>query len=393
MSSGEDAIKHLLARNVEEVIDRAHLEKALLSGKKLRVKLGIDPTSPDLHLGHAVVLRKLKEFQDLGHRAVLIIGDFTARIGDPSGKSEARKPLSEKEIKENMRKYLDQAGKILSIRDAEIRYNGEWFGKEKADDLLKLAAAGTMQQMLRREDFKKRVAQGGDVTVTELLYPLFQGYDSVKVEADVELGGNDQLFNLLAGRKVQRRFGVEEQDILTVPLLEGTDGEKKMSKSVGNYIGLTDEPADMFGKIMSVPDKLVHKYFMLCTDLEESVINKLEKELPPRGLKARLGSEVVRLYHGEKAAKAAEDNFNRMFSKKEMPADLPELKLRVKELSALEMVLASGTAKSKSEARRLIEQGGFEIDGAVKKDAGEILSFRGGEVARMGKKKFFRIVL
>jgi tyrosyl-tRNA synthetase len=387
----EERVKRLLSRNVEEVIDKSHLEEVFRSGKRLRVKLGIDPTSPDLHLGHAVVLLKLKEFQDLGHKIVLIIGDFTARIGDPSGRSETRKPLSEGEIGANEKEYLTQAAKIIDVKKSEVCHNGEWFEKEGVGGLLKLAAAGTMQQMLRREDFKQRLAGGGDVSVTELLYPLLQGYDSVKVGADVEIGGSDQLFNLLMGRKVQRHFGMKEQDVLTTPLLVGLDGKKKMSKSYGNYVGLTDAPDDMFGKIMSLPDKLVSEYFALCTEIGEEEVKKLKKELSPRDLKARLGFEIVKLYHGEEVAAAARGKFIEVFSKKEMPADLPPLKLPSPKCSLLDVVLAAGVAKSRSEARRLIAQGAVEIDGAVKKDANEILSFRGGEILKIGKRHFFRV--
>lgn len=386
----ENPQEHLIVRNVEEVIDRDHLRKALSSGKKLRVKLGIDPTSPDLHLGHAVVLRKLKEFQDLGSVAVLIIGDFTALIGDPSGRDKTRPQLGEKDIKENLKKYLEQAGKIIDIKNAEVRYNSEWLGKLNAAKIIELLGLLSLQQIIEREDFKERIAEHKSVRMHELLYPVFQAYDSVAVKADVELGGTDQTFNLLAGRSLMEKLGMAPQDIMTVPLLEGTDGERKMSKSYGNYIGLSDKADDMFGKVMSVPDKLLHKYFILCTGLEEADIEKLEKELGPRDLKARLGSEIVKLYHGEKAAKAAEENFTRTFSNKEIPADLPALKLANKNLTATDVVAVAGIAKSKGEARRLIEQGALEIDGKVFKDPNLKLELRNGQVIRIGKKSFFR---
>ncbi|MDO8664654.1 MAG: tyrosine--tRNA ligase, partial [Candidatus Liptonbacteria bacterium] len=292
-----EAIKNITIKGVDEVIDRDHLEGELLSGKKLRVKFGIDPTSPDLHLGHAVVLRKLKEFENLGHKIVLIIGDFTAQIGDPSGRSETRKPLNATEIKKNMKKYLAQAGKVIDIKKAEILWNGKWFAKEGIAKMIELSSATSIQQVLRRADFKKRLDEGNDISLLEALYPVLQGYDSVKVKSDVEIGGTDQKFNLLMGRRIQRHFFMKEQDIITIPLLEGTDGERKMSKSFGNYISLDEDPDEMFGKIMSVPDKLVHKYFALCTDVSETDISKLEKELKPRDLKVRLGFEIVKLYH------------------------------------------------------------------------------------------------
>ena len=391
METKPGKIDHLLSRNVETVIEKEHLWKALESGRKLRVKLGIDPTSPDLHLGHAVVLQKLKEFQDLGHQAVLIIGDFTARIGDPTGRSQVRKPLSETEIKANERAYLKQAGLVIDVKKAEVHHNSEWLLKEGVNGLFALTAAGTMQQMLRRADFKERLAAGGDVTVTELLYPLLQGYDSVKVKADVELGGNDQLLNLLAGRKVQRHFGMEEQDVLTAPLLEGLDGEKKMSKSYGNYIGLTDVPEDMFGKTMSLPDTLVEKYFLFCTGLSATEIESLKNELGPKELKERLGFLLVSRYHGEKQARMAQEHFEKLFSKKEVPEDAPELKVSGSAISALDLVMASGAAKSKSDARRLIEQGGVELGSRILKNPQEMLTVNGGEVARIGKRRFFRL--
>lgn len=399
MESKEQRIKNLAERNVQEIIDRRHFEAALRSGKKLRVKLGIDPTSPDLHIGHAVVLEKMREFQNLGHKAVLIIGDFTARIGDPTGRSQTRKPLSEKDIRANMKHYLAQAGKIIDITKAEIHKNSSWFLKEGVNGLFSLTAAGTVQQMLAREDFKKRIGEGGDVTVTELLYPLLQGYDSVKVKADVELGGNDQLLNLLAGRKVQRHFGMPEQDVMTVPLLVGLDGDRKMSKSYGNYIGLTDAPEDMFGKTMSLPDWLVADYFRFATALSESDIKRILGKLLEGGFsgsdwkiaKEQLAFEIVKRYHGERKARAAQEHFDKAFSKREAPIDAPVLKLPRGAVSALDAVMASGVAASKGEARRLIEQGGFDIDGVAVKNPAEPLALETGAMLKIGKKRFFRV--
>ncbi len=386
------AVEHLLTRNVDEVIDRGHLEQTLRSGRKLRVKLGIDPTSPDLHLGHAVVLRKLAEFQNLGHRIVLIIGDFTGKIGDPSGRSEARKPLTDSEIKRNMKEYLSQAGKIIDVKKAEVRRNSEWFSKEGAKNVIELASAGSIQQMLRRADFKKRLESDQDITLLETLYPLFQGYDSVKVKADVELGGTDQKFNLLMGRRVQRHFKMKEQDVLMTPLLIGLDGEKKMSKSAKNYIGLTENAENMFGKIMSLRDALVPEYFSMCTELGERTIKELKGKLPPRDLKMRLGAEIVSLYHGESKARKARDNWEKIFSRREIvPGKLPELKLKSKKISVLDLVLAAKMVSSKSEARRLVMQGAVEINGEVKKNPNESLELKGGETAKVGKKNFFRI--
>ena len=386
----EEKIRSLLSRNVEEVIEKDHLEHALRSGKKLRIKFGIDPTSPDLHLGHAVALNKLKEFQDLGHKVVLLIGDFTARIGDPSGRSETRKPLTEKEIKKNMKEYLSHAGKILNLKKTEVAYNSSWFAKEGIEQFVQLAMAGTFQQVLRRADFKKRIDADQDITFLELLYPLFQGYDSVKIKADVELGGTDQTFNLLMGRRIQRHFGMKEQDVMTVPILEGLDGVKKMSKSIGNYIGLSESPESMFGKIMSIPDGLVKKYFLLCTELEPDAINDLAGSLPPKELKERLGFEIVRKYHGMHAAAGAQENFEKIFSKKEIPENIPTLRIAAKNLAAMDLSMETGLFKSKSEARRLIEQGGFEYDNTVIKDPQAMLAIKSNAVLRVGKKNFFR---
>ncbi len=391
MHNDPRAIEDILSRNVEEVVDRDHLRAALASGRKLRVKFGVDPTSPDLHLGHAVVLRKLRQFQAAGHRAVLVVGDFTGMIGDPSGRSETRKPLTAATVRANMKSYLAQAGKILDMKKAEVAHNSAWFAKEGIAEFVRLASAGTFQEVLHRADFKKRIDAGQGITFLELLYPLFQGYDSVKVRADVELGGTDQTFNLLAGRRVQRHFGMPEQDIMTAPLLEGLDGVKKMSKSVGNYIGLTDKPEDMFGKVMSVPDALVKKYFMLCTDLTEAEIAALAEREKPKALKERLGAEIVKLYHGEKAARAAQENFEKVFSRGETPEDIPEVRVKSAKITALDLAMELGAAKSRGEARRLIEQGGFDIDGTTEKDPQAAVALRGGEVVKAGKKRFFRI--
>jgi len=390
MAKDPGRIDQLLSKGVEEVIDEAHLRAALAAQKKLRIKFGIDPTSPDLHLGHAVALRKLRDFQDAGHTIVLIVGDFTGRIGDPSGRTEARKPLEPKQIKENMKHYLEQAGKILNVKKAEVAFNSQWFDNEGIEEFVKLASATSFQQILRRADFKKRIDEGLDITFLELLYPLFQGYDSVKIKADLEVGGTDQKFNLLMGRRIQRHFGQPEQDIMTFPLLEGLDGVKKMSKSVGNYIGLDDKPEDMFGKIMSLPDALIKKYFVLCTDVDESELKEIQKEENPKIQKERLGFEIVKLYHGEAAAREAKENFEKLFSKKEIPADIPELKLKKGENAVIDIVVAAGI-KSRSEARRLIEQGGFDVDGRNEKDPQAAISVKGGETLKIGKKKFFRV--
>lgn len=391
MESNDEKISSLLSRNVEKIVEKDHLETALRSGKKLRIKFGIDPTSPDLHLGHAVVLRKLREFQNLGHLVMLVIGDFTGQIGDPSGRSQTRKTLSAREVKKNGEDYLRHAAKILDIKKVKVFHNNDWFGKERMNKIAELASAASLQQVLHREDFQNRMARNEDITLLETLYPLFQGYDSVKMNADVELGGTDQLFNLMMGRRIQKQFGMSEQDIMTFSLLVGLDGEKKMSKSFGNYVGLDDAPNDMFGKIMSLPDALVERYFFLCTDVPEKDIFAFKATLEPKELKERLGFEIVKLYHGESAAHDAQENFEKTFSKKEIPSDIPELKIKEKTLSALDLVIAANVLQSRGDARRLIEQGGFEYDGATIRDAQAALSLKSGAVLRVGKKYFFRI--
>lgn len=380
----DEKLKNLLERGVTEIIVKEHLVKTLRSGKKLRVKFGIDPTSPDLHLGHAVVLRKLREFQELEHKIILIIGDLTATIGDPSGRSETRQTLSSKKVESNMKEYLKEAGKILDVKKCEVAYNSNWFKKDGLAKLLEIAKAVNISQVLEREDFDKRIKSGHGITILEELYPIFQGWDSVEVKADVEIGGADQKFNLLMGRRIQRYFGLPEQDIITVPLLEGMDGVRKMSKSFGNYIGLSEKPDEMFGKIMKIPDSLIEKYFLLLTDLE-----------PPKNFgfyetKKLLAETIVKMYHDENTGKKALENFTRVFSKKELPEELNELKITNRELGIVDLLIATGV-QSKSEARRLISQRAVEINGGVRKNPEEILTLHKGDVLKIGKKKFFRI--
>lgn len=389
-----DLEKVILSRGVESIVVKESLEKKLTSGKKLRVKLGIDPTAPDIHLGHSVVFRKLRQFQDAGHKAVLIIGDFTAQVGDPSGRDSTRPVLTEKDIKKNLADYLKQAGKIIDIEKTEIRYNSEWHAKNGLAHLLNIAKSATVQQILKREDFQKRLAEDSNISILETLYPILQGYDSVAVKADVELGGTDQTFNLLMGRRVQRHFDIPEQDIMTVSLIEGTDGVKKMSKSIGNYIGLTDTPRDMFGKTMTVPDALLSKYFTLLTDIDVPVAD-------PYQAKMILAETMVTMYHSKKEAEKAKEDFIKTFSKKEIPTELPELKLlnekptqgrpaSGRKMQLLEALICAGV-QSKSEARRLIAQKAIQINQEVILEDKEII-FSAGDVLKIGKKTFFRIV-
>jgi len=373
-----------LTRGVAEILIKEDLEKELGSGKKLRVKLGIDPTAPDLHLGHTVPLRTLRAFQDTGHQAVLIIGDFTALIGDPSGRLGARTPLTKEQIEKNLEHFLAQAGKVLNLKTLEVRRNSGWFLDMRLPDVLALHARFTLQQLSQREDFAKRVREENPVGLHELDYPLLQAYDSVMVQADAELGGIDQKLNLLAGRHLMEKMGLAPQHIIMTPLLLGTDGVKKMSKSLGNYIGLQDEPNDMFGKLMAVPDALVPSYFELLTDSE------VPHTKNPRDAKLTLAKTIVSLYHGTKAGERAETFFIKTFSKKEVPEDIPELRINNKVVGIMELLIAAGV-QSKSEARRLIAGGAIKIDGMVKKNPEEMMLVHDNAVFQIGKRKFFKL--
>lgn len=372
----------ILKRGVEKIVEKDHFVEILGSNKKLRVKLGIDPTSPDIHLGHTVLLRKLRQFQDAGHVAVLIIGDFTAQIGDPSGRSETRASLTNIEIKKNEKTYVAQAGKVLNMKRTEVRHNSEWLSKPAA--LLSVSKMVSIQQLLKRDDFEKRMKAKSEITVLETLYPLLQGYDSVTVEADVELGGTDQTFNLHMGRRIQRAFGMKEQDIIMMPIIEGTDGVRKMSKSYGNYIALDDLPKDMFGKLMSIPDALIDRYFELLTDTDRP------KGSGPYEAKLKLAETIVETYHPTEGS-GAHTSFTKVFSKKEMPDDAPTLSLQGKSIHVVDLLLMC-EVPSKSEARRLIEEGAIKIDRVTKNNPGEVVLFKGGEEVKIGKRRFFRIV-
>ncbi len=395
--SDENQIKKILERGAKEIIDREHLEARLRSGDTLRVKLGIDPTAPDLHLGHTVVLRKLRQFQEAGHKAVFIIGDFTATIGDPSGRSELRPKLTEKQIKENMKGYLKEAAKVLDIKKAEIRHNSEWYKDKGIGFLMELTGKFTVARSLERDDFQKRLKEGRDVSVLEVLYPILQGYDSVEVRADVELGGTDQKFNLLMGRKVQKRFGHQSQDVMTVPLIEGTDGVRKMSKSYGNYIGLSEEPNEVFSKTMSIPDDLMAKYFLLLTDVGEEEIEQLKKdrlqpsvaETSPKEWKEKLAFEIVRLYHGEETAQKAKENFERVFSQGQLPEKIEEFKMGQETMALADLLKRSGLAGSASEAKRLIDQKAVKVNNQAISDWGH--EIKSGDIIKVGPRRFLKI--
>ncbi len=399
-----------LASGSVDLVPAGGLEERLAQGRPLRVKLGVDPSRPDLTLGHAVVLRKLRQFQDAGHVAVLIIGDFTARIGDPSGRSETRPMLTKEEIRANADTYLAQAGSVIDVASAEIHGNAEWSSGMDMADLLRLASTATVAQMLERDDFRERYQGERPISVVEFLYPLFQGYDSVAVRADVELGGTDQKFNLLMGREVQRAFGQQPQVVLTLPLLEGTDGVRKMSKSLDNYIGLTEPPDEMFGKLMRIPDRLIAKYLRLAAPVDPAEIDAVERSvadgtLHPNEAKRRLAREVVDLYHGAGAGAAAEERFNTVHREREIPDDIPEVRVPASVFDEIDgarvvyvpaLLEALGLVGSRSEARRLQAQGGVRVDGEQVPQ--EEIPIQGdppgqleGTVWQVGRRKFARL--
>ncbi|MES2060092.1 MAG: tyrosine--tRNA ligase [Patescibacteria group bacterium] len=382
-----DKIEDILTRGVEDAIVLESIRTKLSSGKKLRIKLGIDPTSPDLHLGHSVVLRKLRAFQDLGHTAVLIIGDFTAVVGDPTGKSATRPALSTETVEKNMKEYISQAGLIIDTKKAEIHHNSDWLAKLPFSEVYRLAAFINVTQILERSDFKNRLQSGSSIKIHEFFYPLMQAYDSVEIKADVELGGNDQLFNNLVGRTLMEKLDLTPQDVLTVSLLEGTDGIAKMSKSLDNYIGLRDKPNDMFGKIMSVPDSLIIKYFNLCTNKETSEIEEISAK-NPRDQKIALAKEIVSMYHGKSVAEKAEKNFIDTFSKKEVPTDIQEIIGGGKMLS--EIFVEAEVIQSKTEFATLIKQGAItNLDTGEKPS--DIRISASPATYRIGKHRFLKI--
>jgi tyrosyl-tRNA synthetase len=389
----------IIKRRTVEIIPEEELlrklERSCRAGEPLRVKLGIDPTAPDIHLGFSIVLWKLRDFQDLGHLAVLIVGDFTARIGDPSGRKTTRPMLSPEEIERNMKTYTEQAFKILDPERTEIRRNSEWLASMTFQDVLELTSKYTVARMLERDDFEQRFREGAAITIREFLYPLAQAYDSVAVRADVELGGTDQRFNLLVGREIQERYGQEPQVVVITPLIEGTDGVRKMSKSYRNYIGITEPPGEMFGKLMSIPDVLIEKYVTLLTDLDWEMLSNEH----PMEQKKRLAFEVVKRYHGEEAARGAEEEFERVFSKRERPQDVPRVKIPKERLrsdgtiSIVDLLEGSGLVSSRSEARRLIQQGAVELDGSVIDSIDAEVKLKDGMLLRVGKRRFAELFI
>ncbi len=390
-----DGLK-LIKRGVVEIISEEELIKKLESGKKLRVKFGADPSAPDLHLGHTVALRKLRHFQDLGHTVVFIIGDFTAMVGDPSGRSSTRKRLSRAEVIENAKTYQEQVFKILDRSKTEVRYNSEWFDKLTFEEVLNLTSKYTVARMLERDDFEKRFKSGNPISIMEFLYPLMQGYDSVMVKADVEIGGTDQKFNLLVGRELQVEYGQEPQVVITLPLLEGTDGVRKMSKSYGNYIGINEKPFDMFGKVMSIPDTLIFKYFELLTDTPLEEIEKMKEAIErgenPRNIKALLAKRIVAFFHGEEEAEKASEEFDRVFKYKEVPDEIEEFKLPKGKYRVVDTLVQLKVLSSKSEVRRIMQGGGLYIDGQRITDIDYEFELGKEVIIKIGKRRFVKLI-
>ncbi len=399
MRSAEEQL-HILKSGVADLVPEGAFVSKLNKGTPLRVKLGVDPTAPDLHLGHAVPLRKLRQFQELGHTVVLIIGDFTAHIGDPSGRNSTRPPLSREEIDVNAQTYVDQAFRILDPEQTELRRNSEWLAPLDFAELLRLTSRFTVARILERDDFQKRYREGVGISLHEFLYPVAQAYDSVAIRADVELGGTDQLFNLLAGRDLMEKSGMEPQVALTLPLLEGTDGVQKMSKSYGNYIGLTDESADMFGKIMSIPDELMVKYYRLCTAEHVDEIDRIEKalaagEIHPNATKRHLAGLIVNMYHGEAAGSEAEAAFDRVFKEHRAPEEIERIVVDLaQDVYVPGLLVSLGLATSAGEGRRFIDGGGVRVDGEPLV-AGVYTVARAtveNRVVQVGKRRFARPV-
>ena len=396
----------IISKGADEIISvgdlRIKLEKAQQSGRPLTIKLGLDPTAPDIHLGHTVVLRKIRQLQDLGHRAVIIIGDFTGMIGDPTGRSKTRRQLTHEEVIKNAKTYESQIFKILAKDKTDVRFNSEWLAKLNFNDVIKLSSKCTVARILERDDFKKRFEAHESIGVHELFYPLMQGFDSVELHADIELGGTEQRFNILMGRNLQKDYAQESQIALLMPILEGIDGVEKMSKSLGNYIGIDEAANDMYGKVMSIPDQLIAKYFKLVTDIHpddlEEIIRQLNNsDINPRDLKMRLASEITALYHGKSLARLAEEHFKTVFQRREIPDNMQEFVLTDEVMDGVEVDVAKllfflGFSSSKSEARRLISQGAVKINGNKQVDA-RTSGLSNGDVIQAGKLKFARLLI
>lgn len=392
----------VIKRGAVEIIPEEELvkkiEKSIKTSKPLNIKLGCDPSRPDLHIGHSVVIRKLAQFQELGHQAILIIGDFTGMIGDPSGRNATRPALTLEATRINGESYFEQASKILSKEKTKIVYNSEWLGKMSFEDVIKLSSKYTVARMIERDDFTKRFKAGEPISLHEFLYPLAQAMDSVAIESDVELGGTDQKFNLLVGRDIQREFGLEPQVILTMPLLVGTDGVEKMSKSYDNYIGISDEPSQIFGRTLSIPDNLIYNYFELATNVSNQKLGEVKTQLEngsvnPRDLKRELARTIVTMYHNQEAAETAQQEFDNIFINKGLPDEIEEFTVgNNKEINILDLIVLVNFAPSKGEARRLVQQGGVSIDGDKISDVQQVVSVKSGMVLKVGKRKFIKLI-
>ena len=381
-----EIIKRGAVEIISEVELRKKLERSIATNKPLNIKAGFDPTAPDLHLGHTVLLQKLRQFQDLGHNVFFLIGDFTGRIGDPSGRSELRKQLTPEEVTKNAQTYKKQVSKVLDIHKLKVVFNGQWFDKMNGLEFMQLMTHYTATRMLERNDFANRVKEGRPIYLSEFMYPLLQGYDSVMLEADVEIGGTDQIFNLLMGRELQKDFNQEQQVVLTMPLLEGTDGVQKMSKSYGNYVGINEPAADIFGKIMSISDELMFKYYTLLTNEDLGDI----KNMHPKEAKLKLAEIITTQYHSQKEALEARNGFEKVFSSKELPEDIQEFKISSEKANIIDVLIASKLVSSKNEARRLRTQGGITINGEVLKS--EEITVTDGIVLKVGKRRFLKLL-
>ncbi|MBC8310872.1 MAG: tyrosine--tRNA ligase [Candidatus Marinimicrobia bacterium] len=391
----------IIRNGVEEIIPEAELvkkiEKSIANNEPLKIKCGCDPSRPDLHIGHAVLLRKMRQFQDLGHQAILLIGDFTAMIGDPTGRNKTRPQLTMEDTKLNAQSYIDQASIVLDKSTLDIVYNSDWLSKMDFSDVIKLASKYTVARMLERDDFTKRYGGGVPISLHEFLYPLAQGYDSVHLKADVELGGTDQKFNLLVGRDLQKESGQTPQVVITTMLLEGTDGVEKMSKSYDNYIGLTDSPSDMYGRTLSIPDSLIGKYFEFATTISHQLLDDINDDLKegksnPRDLKRQLAREIVKLYHDDDAAQKAESDFDALFIKKDIPDEIPEYALSTSE-TLISIMVGNNLVSSKGDAKRMIKQGAVKLDDEKVSDLSLEISPDSEKVLKVGKRKFLRITI
>ncbi len=391
----------IYSQGVQEIIPMEELEdkvaKSIIENRPLKIKLGLDPSAPDVHLGHTVVLNKIRQFQDNGHTIQLIIGDFTGKIGDPTGKSVARKQLTDEEVKHNAKTYFEQFGKIVDMDKVELHYNSTWLSKLNFEDVIQLAGKITVARLLERDDFEERIAFGKPISLHEFFYPLMQGYDSVELECDIELGGTDQHFNILMGRHFQEKFGKDKQVAMLMPLLEGLDGVEKMSKSKKNYIGIDESPQEMYGKAMSIPDELMNKYFELVTDLPSDQIQKIKEELKagtlhPRDAKMLLGKTIVRMYHGEEAAEQAEQHFISVFRQGLIPDEIPVVQWEGKdEINVIDLLVDLNMLHSKSEARRMIDNRGVRINGEKIEDPQLQISIVNDLIIQVGKRKFIKI--